>query len=107
MDFGKTTHFFFSSNLSLTFYIIYNKSDHNRVLKKDRIAHEKFKSTSTSLSKSIVEPPQNSTGPLDTFWKARNAEGYIINYDGSLSPCVHQWERWYKDLHKFVDEKLF
>eukprot|EP01035_Chromulina_nebulosa_P019856 gene19856-25807_t len=51
--------------------------------------------------------PKDKKGPLDTFWKARDNEGFILNNDGTRSSCVHQWDRWYKDLHKFVDSKLF
>lgn len=51
--------------------------------------------------------PKELKGPLDTHWKARDAEGYIINYDGTRSACVHQWDRWYKDLVRFIDTKLF
>ena len=51
--------------------------------------------------------PAEMKGPLDTFWKARDDEGFIINYDGTRSACVHQWDRWYKDLHKFIDAKTF
>jgi len=47
--------------------------------------------------------PSDQKGPLDTFWHARDAEGYIINNDGSRSACVHQWDRWYKDLWKWLD----
>lgn len=79
-------------------------------------------------------------GPLDTFWKIRDSDGFILNNDGiylliyliylfyliycyyiyilsnlylsylsigTKSACVHQWDRWYKDLHKFVDSKLY
>lgn len=46
-------------------------------------------------------------GPLDTFWKIRDADGFILNNDGTKSVCVHQWDRWYKDLVKFVDSKLY
>lgn len=46
-------------------------------------------------------------GPLDTHWHIRNKEGYILNNDGSHSICVHQWDRWYKDLVHFVDSKLY
>lgn len=46
-------------------------------------------------------------GPLDTHWKIRDKEGYILNYDGTRSACVHQWDRWHDELHAFVDSKLF
>ena len=45
-------------------------------------------------------------GPLDTFWKIRNDEGYLLNNDGTLSSCVHQWDRFYDELHAFIDVKL-
>ena len=51
--------------------------------------------------------PKHMKGPLDTHWKIRDKEGYILNNDGTKSACVHQWDRWYKDLNKFVDSKLF
>jgi hypothetical protein len=51
--------------------------------------------------------PADKKGPLDTFWKIRDTEGYVLNYDGSRSACVHQWDRWHDELHKFVDTKLF
>lgn len=56
--------------------------------------------------------PKEMKGPLHTHWKAReepppNGEGYIINYDGTRSVCVHQWDRWYADLAGWVDKTLF
>ena len=51
--------------------------------------------------------PKKQTGSLDGFWKIRDEEGYILNNDGQRSYCIHQWDRWYKDLRKFVDTKLF
>jgi len=51
--------------------------------------------------------PANMKGPLDTFWKIRDKDGYILNNDGTKSACVHQWDRWYKDLWKFIDTKLY
>lgn len=41
----------------------------------------------------FLRVPKELKGPLDTHWKARDAEGYIINYDGTRSACVHQWDR--------------
>ena len=46
-------------------------------------------------------------GPLDTFWKIRDKDGYILNYNGKKSACVHQWDRWYSELEKFIDTKLY
>lgn len=51
--------------------------------------------------------PKEKKGPLDTFWKARDQDGYIINKDGSRSACVHQWDRWFDELHRFIDKNLF
>lgn len=51
--------------------------------------------------------PKEKKGPLDTFWKIRDPQGYILNYDGTRSACVHQWDRWYKELASFVDKNLF
>ena len=58
-----------------------------------------------NLSKCRVPPEMK--GPLDTHWKIRDTEGYVLNNDGTRSICVHQWDRWYKDLAKFVDSKLY
>lgn len=51
--------------------------------------------------------PKEKKGPLGTFWKARDADGYVINKDGTRSACVHQWDRWFDELHGFIDSKLF
>ena len=51
--------------------------------------------------------PKNMKGPLDTFWKIRDTEGYILNNDGSKSACVHQWDRFYSELYGFLDTKLY
>ena len=50
--------------------------------------------------------PAHMKGPLDTFWKARDANGYILNWDGSLSPVVHQWDRFAKELIKWIDKNI-
>ena len=46
-------------------------------------------------------------GPLDTHWKIRDTDGYILNTDRTKSACVHQWDRWAEELTDFVDSKLF
>lgn len=51
--------------------------------------------------------PKDQKGPLDTFWKIRDKEGFVLNYDGSRSACVHQWDRWFDELAKFIDANLF
>ncbi|KAJ1453954.1 hypothetical protein M885DRAFT_522947 [Pelagophyceae sp. CCMP2097] len=47
--------------------------------------------------------PANMKGPLDTHWKIRDASGYILEYDGSKSAVVHQWDRFFDELFRFVD----
>jgi hypothetical protein len=51
--------------------------------------------------------PKEKKGPLDTFWKARDKEGYVINKDGTRSACVHQWDRWHDELVHFIDTNLY
>ena len=51
--------------------------------------------------------PKHMKGPLDTFWKIRDKDGYILNNDGTKSYTVHQWDRWFSELRKFVDTKLY
>lgn len=51
--------------------------------------------------------PAEMKGPLDTHWKIRDKQGYILNNDGTKSVCVHQWDRWEDELIKFVDSKLY
>ena len=50
--------------------------------------------------------PKHMKGPLDTHWHIRDAEGYILNNDGTKSICIHQWDRWYADIHRWLDTKL-
>ena len=51
--------------------------------------------------------PTHMKGPLDTFWKIRDKEGYILNNDGTRSYTIHQWESWYDELQTFVASKLY
>ena len=50
--------------------------------------------------------PADQKGPLDTFWKIRDKEGYILNYDGTRSAVVHQWDRYYSEIVNFLDRGL-
>ena len=59
------------------------------------------------MSSVYCRVPKEMKGPLDTHWKIRDKEGYVLNYDGTKSACVHQWDRWHDELHAFVDSKLF
>ena len=52
--------------------------------------------------------PADQKGPLDTFWKIRDKEGFVLNNDGTRSACVHQWDRFEEELIRFVDSgKLY
>ena len=52
--------------------------------------------------------PAHMKGPLDTFWKIIDSDGFVLNYDGTRSSCVHQWDRFDSELRKFVDSgKLY
>eukprot|EP01036_Dinobryon_divergens_P030362 gene30362-39595_t len=51
--------------------------------------------------------PKEKKGPLDKFWKIRDADGYILNNDGTRSAVVHQWDRFYDEIVPFLDSKLY
>ena len=43
-------------------------------------------------------------GPLDTKWKIRDhVKGFITNEDGTISPVVHQWDRWASEMGRWLD----
>jgi len=45
-------------------------------------------------------------GPLSTFWKIRDEEGYVLNYDGNRSAVVHQYDRFMDELRYHLNHKL-
>ena len=51
--------------------------------------------------------PKKMKGQLTAHWKMRDAEGFILNNDGNKSACVHQWDRFYSELRKFIDTKTY
>lgn len=51
--------------------------------------------------------PADKKGPLGTFWRARDEDGYVINWDGRRSPVVHQWDRFHDELVGWVDSHVF
>jgi len=52
--------------------------------------------------------PADQKGPLDTFWKMRDEDGFILNNDGTRSAVVHQWDRFEEELLPFVEsDRLF
>ena len=50
--------------------------------------------------------PAHMKGPLDTFWKIRDKEGFILNNDGTRSACVHQWDRFYSEIAGWLDRMV-
>lgn len=50
--------------------------------------------------------PKEMKGPLDTWWKIKDKEGFILNYDGTRSATVHQWDRWHDEVAPFLDKQL-
>jgi hypothetical protein len=61
-----------------------------------------FLSSSCSLTIVFPRVPKEKKGPLDTFWKIRDAEGYILNYDKTRSACVHQWDRFHDEIYPWL-----
>ena len=48
--------------------------------------------------------PMSELGPLDTKWKIRDpVKGFITNEDGTMSPVVHQWDRWASEMSRWLD----
>ena len=47
--------------------------------------------------------PEDQKGPLDSFWKIKDSEGYIMNNDGTRTACVHQWDRFYAEIQPWLD----
>ena len=48
--------------------------------------------------------PMAELGPLDTKWKIRDpVKGFITNEDGTMSPVVHQWDRWASEMGRWLD----
>jgi len=45
-------------------------------------------------------------GDLGKYWKLRDAQGFVLNYDGSRSAVLHQWDRFNHELTPFVEKYL-
>ena len=56
-----------------------------------------------AMKSRIVPDEYKGATSLEDHWRARRADGHVINADGSLSPAVHQWDRWAEVLLKWVD----
>ena len=39
--------------------------------------------------------PKHMKGPLDTHWKIKDKDGWILDYNGERSAVVHQWDRFH------------
>jgi len=87
-------------------YLFYN-GHFNTALGNATLFHQGHGSVNTIGAMNGFRVPKEKKGPLDTFWKVRDKEGYIINYDGTRSACVHQWDRWFDELAKWVDKTVY
>jgi hypothetical protein len=47
----------------------------------------------------------NITGSLHTFWTVLNDEGMVLNWNGEVSPVVHQLDHFIGELEAIVDAK--
>lgn len=87
-------------------YLFYN-GHFNTELGNATLFHQGHGVVNTIGAMNGYRVPKEKKGPLDTFWKARDGEGYVINKDGTRSACVHQWDRWHDELVRFIDSKLY
>ena len=60
-----------------------------------------------AMKSRIVPDEYKGATSLEDHWRARRADGHVINADGSLSPAVHQWDRWAEVLLKWVDSAAY
>eukprot|EP00598_Pedospumella_elongata_P013053 CAMPEP_0184989708 /NCGR_PEP_ID=MMETSP1098-20130426/29637_1 /TAXON_ID=89044 /ORGANISM="Spumella elongata, Strain CCAP 955/1" /LENGTH=384 /DNA_ID=CAMNT_0027514757 /DNA_START=255 /DNA_END=1409 /DNA_ORIENTATION=+ len=87
-------------------YLFYN-GHFNTAMGNATLFHQGYGVVNTIGAMNGYRVPKDQKGPLDTFWKIRDKEGYVLNYDGTRSACVHQWDRWFDELAKFIDANLF
>ena len=50
--------------------------------------------------------PAHMKGPLGSFWQARDADGWVINWDGTRSAVVHQWDRFAPEMRGWIDRTV-
>jgi hypothetical protein len=44
------------------------------------------------------------SGQIKSFWKVLDSEGYIRNWNGDISPVVHQLDHFQDELIEIVDQ---
>ena len=47
--------------------------------------------------------PAHMKGPLDTHWKIKDKDGWILDADGQRSAVVHQWDRFHSECVRHID----
>jgi len=47
----------------------------------------------------------NITGDLRSFWKVLSDAGVVLNWNGEVSPVVHQLDHFYKELQELSPTK--
>ena len=47
----------------------------------------------------------NLTGNLQDFWHILSPEGYILNWNGDVSPAVHQLDHFFDELIAIADRR--
>ena len=47
--------------------------------------------------------PKHMKGPLDTHWKIKDKDGWILDYNGERSAVVHQWDRFHSECVRHID----
>merc|ERR1711871_476137 len=45
---------------------------------------------------------KRSPSPLDTHWKIKDKDGWILDYNGERSAVVHQWDRFHSECVRHV-----
>ena len=48
--------------------------------------------------------PAHMKGPLDTHWKIKDKDGWILDWDGQRSAAVHQYDRFFREVVGHVDK---
>ena len=76
----------------------FNTNDGNATL-----FHQGYGAVNTIGAMNGFRVPKEMKGRLDTFWKIIDNDGFVLNYDGTRSAVVHQWDRFADQLTKFVD----
>lgn len=83
-------------------YLFYNGHFHTR-FGKAQLHYQGSGVVNTIGAMNGFRVPEDQKGRLDTFWRIKDSEGYILNNDGTRSACVHQWDRFYGEVQHWLD----